>query len=208
MTTTDLMPTITAERTAFGDVLESLPEADWNAPSLCSGWRVREVVAHMTMPFRYPAPRFLAEMVRSRGNFARMADRVARRDAQAPIGTLLEGWRTNESHPWKPPGGGREGALTHDVVHGLDITIPLGIEHPVGEQALRVVLGHATTPLSLEHLGLDVTGIRLEADDLDWAFGDGEPLRGRARHLLMVLMDRRLPAEALSGPATARLPTG
>jgi uncharacterized protein (TIGR03083 family) len=208
MTTADLMPTVTAQRRAFGDVLEGLPESDWNAPSLCSGWRVREVVAHMTMPFRYPAPRFLGEMVRSRGNFARMADRVARRDARAPIGTLLDGWRTNENHPWKPPGGGLKGALTHDVVHGLDITIPLGIEHPVSEQALRVVLDHATTPLSLKHSGLDVTGIRFEADDLDWAFGDGKPLRGRARYLLMVLMDRRLPAELLSGPATTRFTTG
>ena len=208
MTTADLMPTIAAERHAFGDVLEGLPASDWDAPSLCSGWRVREVVAHMTMPFRYPAPRFLGEMVRSRGDFARMADRVARRDAQAPIGTLLEGWRTNENHPWKPPGGGRKGALTHDVVHGLDITIPLGIEHPVSEPALRVVLDHATTPLSLKHFGLDLTGIRLEADDLDWSFGDGEPLRGRARHLLMVLMDRRLPAGLLTGAATARFTTG
>ncbi len=208
MTSTDLVPTVTAERRAFGDVLAGLPESDWNAPSLCSGWRVREVVAHMTMPFRYPAPRFLAEMVRSRGNFARMADRVARRDAQAPIGTLLDGWRTNEDHPWKPPGGGLEGALTHDVVHGLDITIPLGIEHPVSEQALRLVLDHATTPLGLKHSGLDLTGIRLEADDLAWAFGDGKPLRGRARHLLMVLMDRRLPAESLSGSAAARFTSG
>jgi uncharacterized protein (TIGR03083 family) len=208
MTTTDLTSTIAGERRAFGDVLERLSESEWNAPSLCSGWRVREVVAHMTMPFRYPARLFLGEMVRSRGNFTRMADRVARRDSQAPIGTLLEGWRTNVNHPWKPPGGGLKGALTHDVVHGLDITIPLGIEHPVSEPALRVALDHATTPLSLKHFGLDLTGIRLEADDLDWAFGDGEPLRGRARSLLMVLMDRRLPNEALSGAATARFTAG
>ena len=178
MATGDLMPLIAAERRAFGDVLKGLPEPDWDAPSLCAGWRVREVVAHMTMPFRYSTPRFLGEMVRSRGNFARMADRVARRDAQAPIGTLLDGWRTNEDNPWKPPGGGLKGALTHDVVHGLDITVPLGIEHPVSEPALRVVLDNATSPLSLKHFGLDLTGIRLEADDLDWAFGDGEPLRG------------------------------
>jgi uncharacterized protein (TIGR03083 family) len=201
-TTSDLMPLVAAERRAFSGVLGGLSEADWNAPSLCSGWRVREVVAHMTMPFRYAAPRFLAELVRSRGNFARMADRVARRDAQAPIGTLLDGWRTNVDHPWKPPGGGLQGALTHDVVHGLDIAIPLGIEHPVSEQALRVVLGHATAPISRKHFDIDLTRVRLEADDLDWAVGDGEPLRGRARHLLMVLMDRRLPADLLSGPGT------
>ena len=204
MATGDLMPMIAAERRAFGTVLDGLSEPDWNASSLCSGWRVREVVAHMTMPFRYSTPRFLGEMVRSRGNFARMSDRVARRDAQAPIGTLLDGWRTNETNPWKPPGGVLEGALTHDVVHGLDITIPLGLEHPVGNQALRVVLGNATAPLSRKHFGVDLTGIRLEADDLDWADGDGEPLHGAAHHLLMVLMNRRLPAGVLTGAATSR----
>jgi uncharacterized protein (TIGR03083 family) len=208
MTTDDLQPTITAERRAFSHVLTALPEADWNAPSLCAGWRTREVVAHMTMPFRFSAPRFLGEMARSGMKFARMADRVALRDGQAPIATVLDGWLTNEDYRWKPPGGGLKGALTHDVVHGLDITVPLGIEHPVGEPALRAVLEHATTPLSLKSMGLDLTGIRLEADDLDWSFGDGEPLRGRARHLLMVLMDRRLPAGLLTGAAPARFTTG
>jgi hypothetical protein len=104
-------------------------------------------------------------------------------------------------------GGGLPGALTHDVVHGLDITIPLGIEHPVSEPALRVVLDNATGPLNQKHFGIDLTGIRLEADDLDWAYGDGEPLRGAARHVLMVLMDRRLPAGALIGAATGRFTT-
>jgi uncharacterized protein (TIGR03083 family) len=204
----DLMPIVAAHRRAFGEVLAGLSAADWDTPSLCAGWRVREVVAHMTMPFRYSTPWFLGQMVRSRGNFARMADRVARRDARAPITTLLDGWRTNENHPWKPPGGGFKGALTHDVVHGMDITVPLGIEHPVSEQALRVVLDNATSPQNSKHFGLDLTGIRLEADDLDWAFGDGEPLRGSARSLLLVLMDRRLPAELLSGAGAARFTTG
>jgi uncharacterized protein (TIGR03083 family) len=205
--TDDLLPIITAERRAFGDVLDGLAQPDWEKPSLCAGWRVREVVAHMTMPLRFSALRFMGEMVRSRGNFARMADRVARRDAQAPISELLGGWRANQDSRWKPPGGGWPGALTHDVVHGLDITIPLGIEHPVSDRALRVVLDQATTPLGLKHFGHDLGGIRLEADDLDWAFGDGETLRGGARSLLMVLMDRRLPAELLSGAATARFTT-
>jgi uncharacterized protein (TIGR03083 family) len=204
----DLMPMIAAERRTFADLLAGLAEPDWDAPSLCTGWRVREVVAHMTMPFRYSPPRFLAELARSRGNFTRMSDRVARRDAQAPIGTLLDGWRSNEDKRWKPPGGGLKGALTHDVVHGLDITVPLGIDHPVGEPALRAVLDHATTPLSLKSMGLDLTGTRLEADDLDWTYGDGEPLRGEARHLLMVLMDRRLPAGLLTGAASPQFTTG
>ena len=189
-------------------MLAGLSDADWDTPSLCAGWRVREVVAHMTMPFRYSTPRFLGEMVRSRGNFARMADRVARRDAQAPIGTLLDGWRTNENHPWKPPGGGLKGALTHDVVHGMDITMPLGIEHPVSERALRVVLDNATSPRSRKHFGLDLTG------DPPGGRRPGLGLRRRRTAprrgplTALVLMDRRLPAELLSGAGAARFTTG
>lgn len=208
MTTTDLMPIIAAHRRTLGDALMGLTDAEWNAPTLCSGWRVREVVAHMTMPFRYLTPRFLGELIRSRGNFAAMADRVARRDARAPIASLLRSWQSNVDHQWKPPGGGHPGALTHDVVHALDITIALGIEHPISEPALRVVLENATKPLSMKRSGVDLTGIRLMSDDLDWCFGNGEPLRGRARDLLVVLMNRRLPAGLLSGAATERFILG
>ena len=203
----DLMATIAAERRAFSNILQALPQQAWNTPSLCAGWRVREVVAHMTMPLRFSTPRFMGELLRSRGNFDHMADRVARHDAQEPVSTLLHRWRTNEDTRWKPPGGGLQGALTHDVVHGLDITIPLGIKHPVGDANLLTVLDHATSPLSQKHFRLDLTGIRLEANDLDWAFGDGEPLHGAAHHLLMVLMDRRLPTGVLTGEATARFTT-
>lgn len=200
----DLRALIITERHAFGDLLATLPETDWDAPTLCSGWRVRETVAHMTMPFRYSTARFLGEMLRSGGNFARMTDRTARRDARVPIGGLLAGWRTNEDSPWKPPGGGLAGALTHDVVHGLDITIPLGLDHPVTEAALRVVLDAASGPRSRTHFGVDLTGIALQAEDLDWSLGEGEPVRGAARHLLMVLCGRELPPGLLSGPAAAR----
>jgi uncharacterized protein (TIGR03083 family) len=202
------MPLIAAHRRAFGEVLEGLVEADWNAPSLCSGWRVREVVAHMTMPFRYSTPRFLGELIRSRGNFPTMADRVARRDARASIATVLQDWQSNVDHPWRPPRGGHRGALTHDLVHGLDITIPLGMEHPVSEPTLLLVLQNATTPLSLRRSGVDVSEIRLLADDLDWTFGDGRPLHGSARHLLMVLMGRHLAAGLLSGDSAERFSVG
>jgi uncharacterized protein (TIGR03083 family) len=198
-TTGELTGLIVAERQAFGEVLEALPPAAWDAPSLCEGWRVREVVAHMTMPFRYSTRQFLGELVRSGGNFARMADRVARRDAQASTATLLDGWRSNEGSSWSPPGGGLEGALTHDVVHGLDITVPLGLVHPVTEPALRIVLGAASAPGSRKHFGVDLSGVRLQADDLDWTFGDGEVLRGSAQNLLLVLCGRHFPGRPLSG---------
>lgn len=124
---TDITRLIAGERRELAAVLAGLPAQAWDSPTLCAGWRVREVVAHITMPFRYRPPRFAAEMIRSRGSFSRMADRCARRDGTAPPSQLAADLRDNEDHPWKPPGGGYPGALTHDVIHGLDITVALGL---------------------------------------------------------------------------------
>ena len=143
---------IAAERRDLAAILAGLPAEAWDAPTLCRGWRVREVVAHITMPFRYRPPRFAFEMVRSRGNFNRMADRCARRDGTAPPGELAAALRDNERNPWKPPGGGFEGALTHDVIHGLDITVALGLDRRVPEDRLRTVLAAVTGPKVTEVL--------------------------------------------------------
>ena len=127
----EITASIAAERRELAAILGGLPPESWDSPTLCAGWRVREVVAHITMPFRYAPPRFAFEMIRSRGNFNRMADRCARRDAAAPPGQLAAALRDNEQNPWKPPGGGYQGALTHDVIHGLDITVALGLGRQV-----------------------------------------------------------------------------
>lgn len=39
---------ITAERRRVADLLAGLDDEQWAAPSLCDGWTVREVGAHLT----------------------------------------------------------------------------------------------------------------------------------------------------------------
>src|SRR5688500_6079152 len=129
---------IADERRRLADVLDGLTPEQWDAPSLCEGWAVRDVVAHVTMPFRTSAPRFVLELVRSGGRFGAMADRVARRDGAQPTDVLVAALRDNAEHPWTPPGGGKAGALTHDVVHGLDITRPLDIGREVQPERFRL----------------------------------------------------------------------
>ena len=53
----------------------------WDTPSLCAGWRVRDVVAHMTMPARYSQEEFMAELSRCEFDFTRLSNEVASRDA-------------------------------------------------------------------------------------------------------------------------------
>jgi uncharacterized protein (TIGR03083 family) len=205
VTDIDLHKAIAAERRELAAVLTSLPTRMWDTQTLCAGWRVREVVAHTTMPFRYSGRKFALELLKARGNFNMMADRCARRDAASlPVDELARSVRDNANHPWKPPGGGFEGALTHEVIHGLDFTVPLGIHRKVPEDRLRVALQGLCTPRAVKHFGVDLHGIELRADDIDWSFGSGTPLSGAAQDLALVLCGRRLPTGRLQGAPSER----
>ncbi|GLW27915.1 maleylpyruvate isomerase family mycothiol-dependent enzyme [Actinoplanes regularis] len=201
---TEVRTEIAAQRTELAGMLAGLTPEQWDAPTLCAGWRVREVVAHITQPFRTSLPRFLADFARAGGSFDRMADRVARRDAAAlSSARLLDAVRDNVDHPWSPPGGGPVGALSHDVIHGLDITLALLPELTVPAGRMSVVLS-GLSPRSIGYFGTDLSGVRLVATDLDWTFGDGESLHGRAQDLLMVICGRRLPPGLLTGAPAGR----
>ncbi|MFI1620415.1 maleylpyruvate isomerase family mycothiol-dependent enzyme [Streptomyces lydicus] len=195
----DLTTVIAAERRELADLLDGLPDEQWDAPTLCAGWRVREVAAHMSMGFRYSFPKVAAELVRAGGSLHRMTDRLARRDAAAASPRQLAGFlRDNAHHPWTPPVGGLASALGHDVVHGLDITVALGHDRRVPEDRLRVLLDHVTAR-SARFFGADLAGIQLRATDLDWSFGTGTPLTGAGADLLLVAFGRKLPTGRLQG---------
>jgi uncharacterized protein (TIGR03083 family) len=187
----DIRDMIAAQRGELAQVLAGLPAASWDAPTLCDGWRVREVVAHITMPFRYSGRRFMLELAKSRGNFNAMADRTARRDAAAlSAAELADAVGSNVDHPWQPPGGGQLGALTHDVIHTLDITEALGLGLRVPAERLGVVLPNLVTPKSLKFFGTDLDGMQLQATDTGWVFGSGTPVTGTAQDLALLLCGR------------------
>ncbi|MBC7301341.1 MAG: maleylpyruvate isomerase family mycothiol-dependent enzyme [Nocardia sp.] len=204
MSENELRAETARQRAETAQFLAGLDEADWDAPTLCAGWRVREVAAHLSMPYRTSLPRFVLGMIAARGNFDRLADRVARADAaRLSSAELVAAIADNTEHPWKPPGGGFAGALSHDVIHGLDITVAFGHADPVPLDRMRMVLD-ALNPRSVQYFGVDLTGIALRADDLDFRFGDGEVLSGRAQDLLLVLCGRKLPPGRLHGDRAAR----
>lgn len=196
----DIRDMIAAERTELAKMLAGLPAPRWDEPTLCARWRVREVVAHITMPFRYSRRKFVLELAKSRGKFNEMADRCARRDAAGMSpGELAEALRSNANHPWQPPGGGQIGALTHDVIHGLDITEALGLGQRVPEDRLGVVLPNLVTPKALGFFGVDLSGVELRATDTGWTFGSGRPVTGTAQDLALFLCGRKLPPGRLEG---------
>jgi uncharacterized protein (TIGR03083 family) len=201
---TQLGHEVVAERRELADVLAALTPQDWDAPSLCEGWRAREVLAHITMTFSYATEQFGAEMAQSGGDFNAMADRCARRDAAGiPIARHLDVLRDDSAYPWRVPSG-QDSALTHTVIHGLDITVPLGIGRRVPEERMLLALRILTEATALGHFGTDLSGIELRADDLDWSFGSGELVCGDGQDLALVLGGRKLPPGRLRGAASGR----
>lgn len=196
---------VVAERREQVLLYGSLTEQQWAAPSLCAGWTVHELLAHTTMPFRYSLPRVMLEVLKARGNFDRMADNRARSDARllAPA-ELLAVLQSNVEHPWSPPGGGPLGALSHDVIHGLDASAALGLDHHASPERVLMVL----SGMQAKHIasfGVDLSGVELRATDADWSYGSGEPVRGRLQDLLLVICGRPVSAQRLEGGPAERL---
>jgi uncharacterized protein (TIGR03083 family) len=207
MSEVEVRQAIAAERRELAALLGGLPPGRWDAASLCAGWRVREVVAHVTMPFRLSGGQFAIGMLAAAGSFNRMADRYARRDAaELSPQQLVDCLRDNAAHPWKPPAAGVLGALSHDVIHGLDITAALDLDRHVPEQRLRLVLD-GVTPRQVRYFGADLRGVQLRATDLDWSFGAGSSVTGAAEDLLLVLCGRTLPSGRLHGQQSPRFTT-
>ncbi|MEU7476366.1 maleylpyruvate isomerase family mycothiol-dependent enzyme [Lentzea sp. NPDC042327] len=189
----DIKDVVAAERRDQAELLESLTQQQWDSASLCAGWRVKEVIAHTTLPYRSSPGRILKEVLKAGGSFNRASDRMARQDAaQLSPRQLLDTLKANVHHPWTPPGGGPVGALSHDVIHGLDVTVALGLDRKVPLDRLRLVLD-GVKPGHVRYFKSDVKGRELVATDLDWTFGAGTPVRDEAQNLLLLVCGRRLP---------------
>jgi uncharacterized protein (TIGR03083 family) len=176
----------------LADLLAAAAVASWDAPSLCEKWLVRHVIAHMTMPARLTPEQFGAEMAASGGDFTVLSDTVAARDASLPVADLLDQLRSPRLHAWQPPGGGAAGALSHAVIHSLDVTIALDLPAVAPAEAATAVLDQLTAANGT-WFGVDLTDVRLEATDTDWSWGNGQLVRAGSGSLVALLGGRALP---------------
>lgn len=189
---TDLQSWVAPTCVGLADLLAVADGHTWNAPSLCEKWLVRHVVAHLTMPARLTPEQFGAEMAAAGGDFSVLSDTVAARDAALPVAELLDDLRSERLHAWQPPGGGAIGALSHAVIHSLDVTVALDRPPVAPAEAVTAVLDQLTAADGA-WFGMDLTGLRLEATDTAWSWGSGTDIRADSGSLLALLSGRVLP---------------
>ncbi|WP_432547476.1 maleylpyruvate isomerase family mycothiol-dependent enzyme [Kineococcus sp. SYSU DK004] len=203
-----------AERLALLEQLEVLDEAAWAVPSLCAGWTVQHVAAHLAWaPVLRPgaALRGLAGAGFDPNRFNR---RTATAWTARGRAAVLAQLRENAVTLAAPPGVPRAAAVLEAVLHGLDVRRPLGLGHRTDLRAVRTaadVLVRTRWPLNVTvggSAGARVRGRRLVAEDVGWQHGQGPEVRGSGEALLLLLSGRPVGPDELSGPGAADVRRG
>ncbi|AQT79207.1 hypothetical protein B1R94_07895 [Mycolicibacterium litorale] len=187
--------TIDDQRASLADVLEGLTPAQWTSTSLCDGWQVRHVAAHLTHSHMAP-PRMVLEALKSGFRFDPMIRRLALEDDRSQP-EIVAAMRAMVGSRKRIVGTVALDPLTDLLVHGQDIAVPLGLDRPVPTAAAVASANHLWRMRFPMHPAATVKGVRLIATDADFAAGRGREINAPIRDILMVLTGRRaVPDEA------------
>jgi uncharacterized protein (TIGR03083 family) len=192
------------ERAEFAAFLESLTPAQWERPTLCDQWRVRDVAIHTVSYDELRTAglvrRFLkGRLSTNRINAIGVADYADRTPEQ--IVTLI---RSNTEPTGLTGGFGGRIALTDGMIHQQDIRRSIGLPRTIDAERLRTALDFARFAPTLRG-AWRVRGVHLVATDLDWTYGKGPEVRGSGEALLMAMAGRPAALGDLDGPGKAKL---
>jgi uncharacterized protein (TIGR03083 family) len=192
---------IDEHRVAVADLLETLTPEQWASPSLCQGWTVRDVAAHLSVAATAHAREVLGYVVRARGNFDRMIhDSAVDRARQRPTEHIVADLRSIVGSRKLAPGTFWRDPLLDIVIHGQDITRPLGLPLHPPTNASRTAAEWAWQRRFPFFPARRLRGLRLVAEDIEWTRGNGAVLRGPVLSLLLISTGRPAGLHELSGP--------
>ncbi|BBY44050.1 maleylpyruvate isomerase family mycothiol-dependent enzyme [Mycolicibacterium celeriflavum] len=199
----DVWPLVHAERRALIADLETLDEAQWVQPSLCDGWSVHDVAAHMVDVATTTRLGFVAAMAKARFDFDRQNAHGIERARGASPQQTLQRLREAAARTSTPPAP-LDTRIVEEVLHGEDIRRPLGFtrEYPM-EAVVRALRHQARMSASFGGAKDLVKRIRIVATDADVALGSGSQVRGPALALLLAISGRRVALDELDGPGVA-----
>ena len=200
----DIWPTVHAERRALAGDLRALADEQWATASLCPGWSVRDVLAHMTSTASLTPPAFFARLAARGFSFGKLQeDGIAAHCGATPADTLagFEAVLTSVKHPPGPT----QSWLGETIVHGEDIRRPLGIKHGYPAEALIQIADFYKRSNLLIGSKRRIAGLALRATDTDWSHGTGPEVRGPMLSLVMAMTGRKEAAEDLTGDGVTAL---
>lgn len=201
---TDQWQLVAAERGAFADDLAGLTQEQWNTPSLCSGWSVRDIVAHMTAAASTGPGAFLVQFARAGFNFDKYANAgLARRLGDSPAQTLAA-FIAVQNSTTSPPGP-KPTWVGEVIVHSEDARRPLGIRHTYSPEALQIAADFYRGSNTLIGAKSRIAGLTLKATDQEWTHGTGPLVEGPMLSLVLAMTGRGQHVDDLTGPGVDAL---
>lgn len=193
-----------AERAALASDLADLGDEQWATPSLCSGFTVREVLAHLTAAASLTPLRWLVGVIRCRFDFDKQVAMQLEEHLGLTAAETLERFKRVVHSTAKPPLP-VIAMLGEVVVHGEDIRRPLGIRrnYPI-ETVTQVAEYYRGTDLVVVAKGR-LGGLRLVANDGPFTAGSGQRVSGTTLALVMAMTGRATYCDELEGDGVALL---
>jgi uncharacterized protein (TIGR03083 family) len=194
-------------RLEFADGIAALSPKQWDIPSWCAGWLVRDVLGHLVgMRETGPLSMFW-QTIRSGFRPDRAVDRMARSVGSQPVPELVQRLRRAADGTFHVVGVPSELGLGDLLVHSADALRPAGIvsDPPVAD-ALVVLDIYKKWGRRVVH-ATPHRGVSLVATDADWRQGSGPEVRGKAIDLLLVVANRLQVIDRLDGPGVVQLAT-
>jgi len=196
----DIFAAVANERRQIASLISGLSDAQLATPSLCSGWDVKTVAAHLACSLADGLPAQWKTALR-RGSLARAVDEFARRRGQLPAAEIAATLRERADYRLSPPVLGPVAVLADTLIHGGDIRIPLGLpfEPDAGQVASVMDFLTGAWPFAFVPLGR-LSGIRLTDSQTGRSWRKGAEIRGPAAALMMTVTGRTALFETLDGP--------
>ena len=207
METEERWQMIEAERLSLAGLLDELSSEQWESPSLCSEWRVRDVAAHVAMtPEGLGVWPILTGVAKARGDLWAFGRDVARAHAERPVEDIVHELRRDAASREMPAVTNAKNILLDVIVHGQDVAVPLGIHRSVPVDAAVAGFERVWRMGWPFHARKRSRGLRLVATDAPIDVGEGEVVEGTTGDLLLLATGRTEAAvRRLAGPGVARL---
>lgn len=196
------------ERSALADLLETLTPQEWEHPTLCPGWAVRDVAAHVISSPQFGTADLVAALWRGRGDFDRAMYLDARARGRQPVASIVADYRRFDGSRHHPPGTTVREPLLDVLVHTQDIVLPLGRHHAMPPEAARTAADRVWSMPFPFRARRRLDGVALIATDVDWRAGSGPGVRGTMEALLLLLTGRTAALDRLEGPGLPLLAPG
>lgn len=194
------------QRRALAALLRDLSEEEWAVASLCEGWTVRDVAAHIMRSATVTPVEMAVALVRFRGRYNTLVAEDARRAARRPVTELVAQFDRHDGSRRRPFGTAVTDPLLDVLVHSQDIAVPLGRPHPMPIAPAVVAARRAQRLSFLFTDSARRRHLEIRAVDADFAVGAGPLVEGPMSAVLLLLTGRTAAAlPGLSGPGVERL---